>query len=256
MKTQILLAAAILTASPLAGQTLVYQGNRTSTVACSAKVVNSKNQCMMYDNITVGDNGWDVTGLFGNFYQPDVAGMVPWTSAMWEIRTGMSEGNAGTLLYGGEGFEVSATHQATGRTLSGGTTFTEYLATLTIPQLYLAPGTYWIGISPVFDHMFGSYFGAYAAWTEPGASGGINSQADGSGIAWVAYSSVNNYAVVTHDFSYGVLGTISENGNPGTDPGNGGTPGTGPGTAVPEPGGLGLLAAGLMVMAGLRRRRN
>lgn len=234
--------AALVAASPAAAQTLVYQGDHQGGTTCSAKASNLATGCVMYDNITVGGDGWNVTGLFGHFYQPAVDGMVPWTTAFWEIRSGMSEGNAGTQVLGGV---ASATHDATGRSFIGSATFYEYLATLTLDEFFLAPGSYWIGIAPVVIETADSYVGAYASWT--GGTGGINSQADDKGIAWVNGS--QNYLVVDHDFSYGVLGTLAESGDPGNgNPGN-------PNVTVPEPATVTLLAAGLMVVAGLRRRR-
>lgn len=194
---------------------------------------------------TVGGDGWNVTGLFGHFYQPAVDGMVPWTTAFWEIRSGMSEGNAGTLLFGGASSVVSATQVATGRSFTSSATFEEYLATLILPEFFLAPGSYWIGIAPVVIETAASYVGAYVSWT--GGTDGIDSQADNKGIAWVNGS--QNYLVVDHDFSYGVLGTLAESGDPGNgNPGN-------PNVTVPEPATVTLLAAGLMVVVGLRRRR-
>lgn len=245
MKRRLLLLAALATASPAAAQTLVYQGDHQGGTTCSTKGSSLATGCVMYDNITVGGDGWNVTGLFGHFYQPAVDGMAPWTSAFWEIRSGMSEGNAGTLLFGGASSVVSATQVATGRSFTGSATFEEYLATLILPEFFLAPGSYWIGIAPVVIETAASYVGAYASWT--GGTGGINSQADNKGIAWINGS--QNYLVVDHDFSYGVLGTLAESGDPGNgNPGN-------PNVTVPEPATVTLLAAGLLAVAGLRRRR-
>lgn len=237
---RILLTAALLSASPAAAQTLTYQGNHTSGTTCSTKSSNLALGCVMYDNITVGGDGWNVTGLFGNFYQADVEGMAPWTSAFWEIRTGMGEGNAGTLVHGGASAVASATHVATGRTFTtSSATFDEYLATIALPEFFLAPGTYWLGIAPVVIETAAVHLGAYASWTGTSASGGINSQADNVGISWINGS--QNYTVQTHDFSFGVLGALAQNGNPGVP--------------VSEPPAMTLLAAGLMAIVGMRRRK-
>ncbi|MBL0940856.1 MAG: hypothetical protein IBJ03_18335 [Gemmatimonadaceae bacterium] len=250
---RILLMAALVTASPVAAQTLTYQGNHTAGTTCSSKsssVAPGVNLgCVMYDNITVGGDGWNVTGLFGNFYQADVEGMAPWTSAFWEIRTGMGEGNAGTLVYGGASAIASATHVATGRSFTtSSATFDEYLATIALPEFFLAPGTYWLGIAPVVIETAAVHLGAYASWTGTSASGGINSQADNVGISWINGS--NNYVVQSHDFSYGVLGTLAQSGGPGN-----GNPGENPGVPVSEPPAMTLLAAGLMAIVGMRRRK-
>ena len=46
-----------------------------------------------YDNFTVRGGDWHVTSLFTN----DLMTFTP-TSADWEIRSGVSEGNGGTLV--------------------------------------------------------------------------------------------------------------------------------------------------------------
>ncbi len=63
-----------------------------------------------YQNFTLGADA-TVTSVFSN----NLSGLTPWT-AYWEIRTGVSEGNGGTLVAAGTG---GVTQTATGRSAFG-----------------------------------------------------------------------------------------------------------------------------------------
>ena len=68
-----------------------------------------------YQNFTFAVRSATATGLFTN----NLSGLNP-STGYWEIRTGVSEGNGGTLVASGTG---AITHTATGRSGFG---FTEY----------------------------------------------------------------------------------------------------------------------------------
>ena len=73
----------------------------------------------------------------------DVVGDDPWTSASWQIRTGVGAGSLGTLLYSGSG---SVTRTATGNTVLGSP---EYRSVLSGLSFFLPAGEYWMTLAPV-----------------------------------------------------------------------------------------------------------
>ena len=79
-------------------------------------------------------------GLFTN----NLSGLNP-VSAYWEIRTGMSEGNGGTLIASGTGTGANFSHTPTGRSGFG---FAEYQDTVSFADMYLTEGTYWFAVVP------------------------------------------------------------------------------------------------------------
>jgi hypothetical protein len=87
--------------------------------------------------------------------------------ATWEIRSGISEGNGGTLVASGTN---AATQTATGRSLWG--TYPEYTIQVSGLDVTLAPGTYWLAVIP-HGFGYGRWFcsttsGANAVGTPPG----------------------------------------------------------------------------------------
>jgi hypothetical protein len=65
------------------------------------------------------------------------------TSAYWELRSGVTDGNGGTLLYSGTSAAPSVV--GTGRAGFGYNESTVTVSGLSIP---LAPGTYWMAVTP------------------------------------------------------------------------------------------------------------
>jgi hypothetical protein len=117
-------------------------------------------QSDVYDNfiVPVGQQ-WDISDVFSNdLMTTSVA------SAHWEIRSGVSSGNGGTLIASGT---ESATPTATGRSLL----ITEYTVEVGLNVL-LNSGTYWLTVSPI-DSGSGRSFvsttsGTGAVGTPPG----------------------------------------------------------------------------------------
>ncbi|MBP6571817.1 MAG: PEP-CTERM sorting domain-containing protein [Gemmatimonadales bacterium] len=213
---------------------LWYNGDMNGVNALSSERNTVVSQAMVYDNFVVTGAGWTINSVFGNF----LAGFT-WSTADYEIRTGISTGNGGTLLFSGSG--VAASQVATGNTAFG---MTEYTATISGLSIFLNPGTYWLGISPVGTGNNGSDR-AFVATTS--GTGGSNATIDGvsffnSTFFGANFGNADGQTGLPSDFSYGVDGAGSGTSTDGND-------------VVPEPATMTLLATGLAGMAAARRRK-
>ncbi|MBS1834763.1 MAG: hypothetical protein JST65_18740 [Acidobacteria bacterium] len=99
------------------------------TNATTALINGSPTGISLYQAFVVPTGGWTVTELFSN----NVMGFTP-VSAYWEIRSGVSSGNGGTLLYSGT--DTTPGLAATGRSLFQ---FPEWTVSVTGLSLALAP---------------------------------------------------------------------------------------------------------------------
>ncbi len=190
----------------------------------------------LYDNFTGPGTGqmWNVTALFSdNLFAASLVGQV--TTANWEIRTGVSSGNGGTVVFSGT--NAPATVTPTGRSGFG---LNEYMVNVTGLNLtvnHLASGFYWLSVSPVVPTgVNGQSFqsttsGANAVGTPPG---------NDDNSFWNSNLFNENFAPTTvlfgsgtWDLSGGVIGTV-----------------------VPEPATVALLTCGVVaLLIAVRRRR-
>jgi hypothetical protein len=185
-------------------------------------------QAAVYEDFNGPTTGqlWDVTALFSDNLENTVI-----TGADWEIRTGLSEGNAGTLIASGTTNSPAVT--PTGRSGFG---YTEYMVevtglNLTLPVLPTGQ-FYWLNVTPVGNGTGRSY----------------NSTTSGTNcVGTPCGNDMNNFFNSTYfgaffqpifteqaeDFSMGVIGSV-----------------------VPEPATVALLACGVgALLIALRRRR-
>src|SRR5262249_45561472 len=115
----------------------------------------------IYDDFNVPAPGWHIDTVWSDDLMSTTA-----TTAHWEIRSGVSSGNGGLLIASGDN---AATQTPTGRTGFG---YTEYMVEVTGLSIDLAPGTYWLSVTPV-DSGRGRSFdsttsGTNAVGTPPG----------------------------------------------------------------------------------------
>jgi hypothetical protein len=195
---------------------------------------------------------WTVSSLFsdnqiGN-YSGTGTSYATATTATWEIRSGMSAGNGGTLVASGD----SSTVTQTAITAQNGYTYAypESRITATISAVTLTAGTYWVAVAP--DDDLGYFIdkggfaetssGANAVGTLPSndqtfISNNLGSYTGGSIGQAATYESAAQYdgSTGTLDFSIGVNGTF---------------------TVVPEPASLLMVGLGVAGIAGYLRRRS
>lgn len=187
---------------------------------------------LVYDDFIVPTGyTFTLTGVFSNdlMYNPSVA-----TTAYWEIRSGVSAGNGGTLLYSGDGADSLT---ATGRSepvIPGVFNVYEYTNLVSV-SVTLGAGTYWLAVAPDVSGQ-NSYItttsGTNAVGSPPGDDGNSFQSSTFFGLNFVPTSDPSIEGPGTWDYSMGVYGTA--------------TPTT---PVVPEPSGLMLGLVGLMASA-------
>ncbi len=172
-----------------------------------------------YQNFTLTQS-YPVTALFTN----NLSGLNP-TTAYWEIRSGVSEGNGGTLIASGTG---GTSNQATGRSDFG---FIEYTNMVGM-NLTLDPGTYWFAVVP----------------NDPGnANRSYNSDTDGTNrFLGAGVSTTENLQYFNSAF-FGANFTNANN--------EGVFSAFSGGVVTPEPSSMIMLGSGLLIAAGAFRRR-
>jgi hypothetical protein len=195
----------------------------------------------VYENFVVpAGQTWQITSVFSTdqiFYQSGQ----PVTKASWQILTGVSAGNGGTVVISGDSAAV-----ATPVTSVPGFTYVapEFKVTATIPTVTLTAGTYWLSVIPDDNNAFigdqayvESTRGANAVGTPPGNDGNSfisnNLPAGGPGADFFTPTSTVEGGG-TWDYSMGVIGTA---------------------TGVPEPSSLALVAIGGIGAVTCARRR-
>lgn len=212
-------AALALTATTASAQ-LFYNGQFDGANGLSSERNTLIADGRTYDNFTVAGTAWTVTSLFGEYLAD-----AQWTTAYWEVRSGVSTGNGGALLFSGTN---AASRDATGRGAFG---YSEYRATVTgFTPFTLDAGEYWMTIAPI-----GAGSGRAFVSSTSGL-GSVNATLDDQ-----HYFDSDHFAIDFspnpnggYDFAYGIAGSAS---------------------TVPEPGTWALLATGLAGIAGVARRR-
>ena len=170
-----------------------------------------------YENFVVG-SPIVVSGLFTNNLSQNTP-----TAGYWEIRSGVSEGNGGTLIASGTG---AVTNTPTGRSGFG---YTEYTNLVGDPLgVSLGAGTYWYAVVPVCTTCGGRTFNSNTFGLNKVGNSTDNLQYFNSSFFGANFTNANNEGVF-QAFSGGVY--------------------------VPEPSSLIMLGSGLLAAAGVVRRR-
>jgi hypothetical protein len=224
----LLAAAAILHGPPTAagGSILWYNGDydgRDTQVNQTGPA-----DGRIYDDFIVPTGfTFTITSVFSNnfmFSPPDPAT----ATAAWEIRSGVSAGNGGTLLDSGDGAD---TLTATGRSINVPPfgNIAELTNSVSV-NVTLGAGTYWLSVAPDVSNQnsfIGTTSGANAVGTPPGNDGNSFFSSTFFGQNFVSTTDPSIEGPGTWDYSMGVVGT-----------------------AVPEPSSLLLGLVGLATSAG------
>ena len=188
----------------------------------------------IYDDFNVaGAAGWNIDRVWSN-NSMQFTGV---TQAAWSIRSGMSVGNGGTVIASGTS---SATQTPTGLS-NPSLGFLDYTIQVTGLNVTLAPGVYWLSVSPLV--------GADPTVTSGGIFRSYNSRTDGTNAVGTppgndmnsffnsSFLGYNYAPAFGNDFSMGVAGTQV--------------------AAVPEPASITAFGIGAACLVGyfLRRRK-
>ena len=186
-------------------------------------------QAAVYDDFNVtAPLGWHVTALFSDNLMSTTI-----TGADWEIRTGVFEGNAGTLI--ASGTTNSPVVTLTGR---GGFGFLEYMVEVTGLNVFLpmlpSGQHYWLNVTPVGNGTGRSWnsttSGLHAVGSPPGND--QNAFFNSTFFGYNFTSTGNPFIGQPYDFSNGVIGTV-----------------------VPEPPPWAMMAMGAVVLIGVQQLR-
>ena len=185
----------------------------------------------VFDDFNVTDSpGWHLTSLYSNNYMNYIESGGPTTAVEWSIHQGITEGNPGTTVASGTSTDFAITIH-----YDGDFGFVEYSVQVKGLNINLAPGTYFLNVTPI-----GSGSGRSFTSDTSGA-GCIGNPCGNNGNAFFDSNFFGaNYQSTAEqgqpgDFSMGVIGTV-----------------------IPEPPPWAMMAMGAVVLIGaqqLRRRK-
>jgi hypothetical protein len=182
------------------GNTLFYGGDVDSQ-ALTNEINSTVADSRVYGNFYVTDpGGWDITTVFSN----NALTFNPTGGVNWEIRSGVSLNNGGTLVASGAGFPANTT--VVGEFGDG--LEIQVSADLTASPVHLDPGQYWLNVTPV-GHGTGRSF-----CTETVAQANAIGAQDPGNCFWDSTTYGQNFTIADingtpTNFSMGVGGSVT-----------------------------------------------
>jgi len=144
---------------------------------------------------------WTVDGMFGTYANADPNAATTTPNFQYEVRTGMSGSNPGTLLYSGN--NLAATGTSLGYTVPGGFPSFQYSASLPTPLVLPGGVTYWFCFVPISLNGYNIFS---QSSTEANT---VNSLMDNASeyLNWDYISQTDNYSATTGDYAVGLTGS-------------------------------------------------
>jgi hypothetical protein len=153
----------------------------------------------IYDDFVVTNPaGWKVQRVWSN-NSMQTTGV---TQASWSIRSGMSAGNGGTVIASG----ISAATQTSNGRTNPSPGFPEYRIEVTGLDVSLAPGTYWLSVSPLVGIDNGGVFKSYVSTTRKANAIGLPGRNNSNSFINSGFLSYNFANAFSNDYSMGVAG--------------------------------------------------
>jgi hypothetical protein len=208
---------------------LWYNGDWNGFLILSNERNTVVSQAAVYDDFNItGGPMWHVTAVFSD----DAFTQMTVTGADWEVRTGISEGNGGTLVASGTTNSPLVT--PTGRSGIGGTEYMVEVTGLNVFLPMLPSGQhYWLNVTPVGNGAGRSQITTTSGTNCVGTPCGNDQNAFFNSTFFGANFTSTSNEGQPYDYSMGVVGNV-----------------------VPEPATVALLTCGVgTLLIAMRRRR-
>jgi hypothetical protein len=181
--------------------TLFYGGDFDGIDDLSNENNSTVSDARTYGNFYVTDpSGWDITTVFSN----NELSFFPSGGVNWEIRSGLSENNGGTLVASGTGYP--GTFTVVGEAF--GDLEVQVAVDLSASPVHLDPGQYWLNVTPV-GHGTGRSFVAETQQVNAIGTQDTGNCYQDSTYFGTSFELTTNIISTAANFSLGVGGSVT-----------------------------------------------